>query len=78
MYTVDNTGQLVSLFMKTEVRTEERNRQETEGRDSRAFSEYCNSLKLIIHSPYIPQSKGEAKNLDAGLCISHDTKNKQA
>ena len=64
---------VVHTFLKRGVRIEERNRQETGDRVEKASSDYCNSLKFIIHSPYICQSKGERKRFH-----SHDTRNKLA
>lgn len=58
---------------RSEVKIEEINRQETEGRARRASSEDCNSLRFITHSLYVTQSKGEGKKL-----LSHDTRNKKA
>lgn len=65
-------GPLAYSSKWSEVKFEEINRQETEGRARRASSEDCNSLRFITHSLYVTQSKGEGKKL-----LSHDTRNKQ-
>lgn len=65
-------GPLAHSSKWSEVKFEEINRQETEGRARRASSEDCNSLRFITHSLYVTQSKGEGKKL-----LSHDTRNKQ-
>lgn len=67
------SSQLVHMILKKGMRTEEGNSQETGDRVGRASSEYCDSLKFIIQSPCIPQSKGKGKRLPF-----HDSRDQQA
>lgn len=54
---------LVDPFLVRRLWIEERNREETEDRVGRVSSEYYKIPEFIIHSPFIPQSKGENTRL---------------
>lgn len=71
---------LVDPFLVRRLWIEERNREETEDRVGRVSSEYYKIPEFIIHSPFIPQSKGENTRLpwykeQEGIiiCLHHET-----